>query len=75
MSIIFQRERERARKWERGREREQDTESEAGSRFRAVSTEPNVGFELTTHKILTWAEVKHSTNWATQVPHASSVLS
>ena len=31
----------------RGREREGDTESEAGSRLRAVSTEPNVGLKLT----------------------------
>ena len=30
-----------------GAEREGDTESEAGSRFRAVSTEPNAGLELT----------------------------
>ena len=31
----------------RGRaEREGDTEAEAGSRLRAVSTEPNVGLEL-----------------------------
>ena len=30
-----------------GAEREGDTESEAGSRLRAVSTEPDVGLELT----------------------------
>ena len=31
----------------RGAEREGDTESEAGSRLRAVTTEPDVGLELT----------------------------
>ena len=50
-----------------GAEREGD-ESEAGSRLWAVSTEPNAGLELTDHEIMTWAEVGHSTNWATQVP-------
>ena len=38
----------------RGRaERGGDTEPEAGSRFRAVSTEPDVGLELTSHEIMT----------------------
>ena len=36
-----------------GEEREGDTESEAGSRFQAVSTEPNVGLELTNCEIMT----------------------
>ena len=35
------------------REREGDTESEAGSRLRAVSTEPDAGLELTDRKIVT----------------------
>ena len=35
------------------REREGDTESEAGSRLRAVSTEPHAGLELTNHEIMT----------------------
>ena len=39
---------------ERGqREREGDAESEAGSRLRAVSTEPDVGLELTDREIVT----------------------
>ena len=60
--------------WEResvsrgGAEREGDTESEAGSRVWAVSTEPNVGLELTDHKIMTWTEVGCLTDWATQAP-------
>ena len=37
-----------------GTEREGDTESEAGSRLRAVSTEPDVGLELTDREIVTW---------------------
>ena len=36
-----------------GAEREGDTESEAGSRLRAVSTEPNTGLKLTTREIMT----------------------
>ena len=36
-----------------GAEREGDTESEAGSRLRAVSTEPDVGLELTNREIVT----------------------
>ena len=37
----------------RGAEREGDTESEAGSRLRAVSTELDVGLELTDYEIMT----------------------
>ena len=36
-----------------GAEREGDTESEAGSRLRAVSTEPDAGVELKSHEIRT----------------------
>ena len=36
-----------------GTEREGDTESEAGSRLQAISPEPDVGLELTDHKIVT----------------------
>ena len=36
-----------------GAEREGDTESEAGSRLRAVSTEPDTGLELTNREIVT----------------------
>ena len=35
------------------REREGDTESKAGSRLRAVSTEPDAGLELTSHELMT----------------------
>ena len=34
-------------------EREGDTESEAGSRFRAVHTEPDTGLKPTNHEIVT----------------------
>ena len=37
----------------RGAERGEDTESEAGSRLRAGSTEPDVGLELMNRKIMT----------------------
>ena len=36
-----------------GAEREGDTESEAGSRLRAVSTEPDSGLELTDREVMT----------------------
>ena len=36
-----------------GAEREGDKESEAGSRLQAISTEPDVGLELTSHEIMT----------------------
>ena len=51
-----------------GAEREGDTEPEAGSRLRAVRTEPDVGLKLTSHEIMTWAEVRRLTDWATQAP-------
>ena len=57
-----------------GSEREGDTESEIGSSLWAVSTEPDAGLELTGRKIMTWAEVGHSTNWATQAPRNSTLL-
>ena len=36
-----------------GVEKEGDTEPEAGSRLRAVSTEPDAGLELMNHEITT----------------------
>ena len=39
-----------------GAEREKGTEHQAGSRLHAVSTEPDMGLELTNHKITTWAK-------------------
>ena len=50
---LFLRETETECKWVRVREREGDTESEAGSKLRAVSTEPDAGLELTSRKIMT----------------------
>ena len=38
---------------EGGAEREGDTESKAGTRLRAVNTEPDVGLEPTDHEIMT----------------------
>ena len=50
-SFIFERQRQSASR--RGAERQGDTESEAGSRLRAVGTEPDVGLELTNPEIMT----------------------
>ena len=57
-----------------GAEREGDTESEAGSRFWAVSTEPDAGLKLKNHEIMTWAEVGSLTNWAAQGPFSKTLL-
>ena len=51
-----------------GAEREGDTESETGSGLWAVSTEPDAELELTDREIMTWAEVGHLTDQATQAP-------
>ena len=48
-----ERETERERESGRGAKREGDTESKAGSRLRAVSTEPNVGLGPTNCEIIT----------------------
>ena len=66
--FIYFRETERDRAWTEEGQREGDTECEAGSRLWAVSTEPDVGLELTNCEIMTWALVGRSTDWATQAP-------
>ena len=58
--FIFERQRDSMSRG--GAEREGDAESEAGSRFRAVSTEPDAGLELTNCEIMTRAEVGRLTN-------------
>ena len=45
--------RERQSASRKGAEREGDTESKAGSRLRAVSTEPDAGLELMNREIMT----------------------
>ena len=52
-TFLFSRERERDSASRGGTEREGDTESEAGSRFRAISTGPDMGLELTSCEIMT----------------------
>ena len=51
-----------------GAEREGDTELEESPRLWAVSTESDVGLELTNLEIMTWAEVGCLADWATQAP-------
>ena len=51
-----------------GAEKEGDTEPEAGSSLRVVTTDPDAGLEPTNCEFMTWAEVGHLTDWATQVP-------
>ena len=52
--FILERERDRERGSGRGAEKEGNTESEAGSRLRAISPEPDAGLELTDREIVTW---------------------
>ena len=66
--FIFGRETQTQHDQGRGRERQGDTESQGGSRLWAVSTEPNMGLELTNCEIMTWAKVGCLTDWATQAP-------
>ena len=61
-------EKERQSMSRKGSEREGNTETKTGCRLWAVSTEPNAGLKLTNQEIMTWAEVWHSTDWATQMP-------
>ena len=51
--FIFEREIERDRARAGEGERQGDTESEAGSGFRAISTEPGTGLEPTNCEIMT----------------------
>ena len=67
--FIYFWERERETECEQGRGRERETQKpEAGSRLRAVSTEPDAGLKPTNCEIITWAEVGRLTDWATQAP-------
>ena len=68
--FIFERERQSMSRGGAERDREGDTECEAGPRLWAVSTEPDTGLKLTSRGIMTWAEVGHLTDWATQTPLA-----
>ena len=60
MYILFLRERQSTSGG--GAEREGDTGFEAGSRLRAVNTEPDAGLEPTNREIMTRAEVGRSTD-------------
>ena len=58
--IILERERQHIKGG--GADGKGDTESEAGSRLRAVSTEPDAGLEPMNCEIVTWAEVRRLTD-------------
>ena len=58
--FIFERDRERQRTSGGGVEREGDPESEAGSRLRAVSTEPDAGLEPTNRENMPSEFLKNS---------------
>ena len=73
-SLMFIFERETHRTGAGKEQREGDTEFQVGSRLWAVSTEPDVGLELTNCEIMTWAEVGRSTDWATQLLPEFNIL-
>ena len=65
LMFIFETGRDRAWTGEGQRERDaQNLKQAPGS----VSTEPDAALELTDREIMTWAEVGHLTDWATQAP-------
>ena len=70
---MFISETERDRAWAREGQRERETESKAGSRLWAVSAQPNAQPKFMNREIMTWAEVGHWTNWATQAPHLKDI--
>ena len=51
--------------WGKGRERQGQR---IWSRLCADSREPDAGLKVMNCEIITWAEVRHSSNWATQAP-------
>ena len=73
---LFLKERERDRAWagEEQREREaQNLKLAPGSELSAQSL-TDMGLELTNCEIMTWAEVRRLTNWATQAPRLSDIV-
>ena len=69
--FIFEREREKKGENKRGRGRER-----RGQRIQSGlctdSSKSSVGLELTNCEVMTWAEVRRSTDWATHVPHEAA---
>ena len=62
---FWEREKETEQEWG-GAVREGDTESEV--RIYVDSRKPDVGLKLVNLEIMTWANVGHLTDWATQAP-------
>ena len=50
------------------REKETQNLKQAPGSEQEFSTEPDAGLKPTNCDIMTWAEVGHLTNWATQAP-------
>ena len=50
------------------RERETQNRKQAPGSEPSISPEPDAGLELTVCEIVTWAEVRLLTDWATQAP-------
>ena len=68
MFYLFLREKQRQNMSGGGADRKGGIESKAASRLWAVSTEHDAGLKLVNPEIMTWAEVGHLTDWATEAP-------
>ena len=66
--FIFERDRKRHR------EREAETEPEARSKLWAISAELNVGLELRSREVMTWAEAGHLTDEPPRCPYYFLIL-
>ena len=70
--FIFEMKRDRVWAGNGARERgRQNLKQAPGSE---LSAEPDMGLELTNHEIMTWAEVGHLIDWATQAPQGKDIF-
>ena len=60
--------------WAGEGERQKETQNlkQAPGSEQVVSTEPDVGLKPTNCEIMTWAEVRRSTDWATEAPQGKA---
>ena len=71
--FIYYSEREKEWAWasREGEEREEIKNPKQTSRLWVVSTEPDAWLDPTSCEIVTWGEVGHLTDWATQAPQVN----
>ena len=64
LSLFILRDRDREREWGRGRKRGRERIPS-----RLCTDSLDTGLKLTNHEIMTWADIGHLTDWATQAPN------